>query len=631
MPPAANAIDRLIGFFSPSRGLARYFDRRRLDRAYEAASPRDTWRPRRAGASANADHLADAATVRAKARALVQNVPYIRAGLDALVSATIGTGIMPRATGPQAKAVNALLKEWGAVCDADGRLDYYGIQAAAYRAMEQDGEVLLRLRPRRPTDNLPVPLQLQLLEIDWLDSTRVQAVGSNQVVNGIEYDALGSVAAYWLWDQHPGDVNLLRGMRTQSRRIDAANIIHLYTSERPGQGRGFSRLAPVIARTRDLQLYEDAELARKNLETRLAVLYSGDAKSIANPAADGESVDTAAAANGDLGPLPSGGLMQLPTGSSISVVTPQPAEGYVEYLRYNLHLIAAGMGITYEMLTGDVKEANFSSARVRLIDFRRGVTQMQWLTLKPRLLDRIHRAFIDAAVLGGRLPRADYAIDFSPPKFDYVNPAQDVQSDIAEISAGLSSLSEKLRQRGYNPQDVFDEIKQDFAELKRLDILDVLLFKEKGKLPGDAQAQGSAQATQRTLDALAAVLVRMDTRIASIEQRSTVVNVPERSVTVEAAQQHITVEPAQNHVTVLPAPVNNDVRVAGAIVNVPAAQPPAVHVTTQAAPAEVRIVNEVTPATVALTLPKRRTVTDIDRDAKGRMQRTVQVETDIKD
>ena len=40
----------------------------------------------------------------------------------------------------------------------------------AYRAMEQDGEVLIRLRARRLEDGLPVPLQIQVLEIDWLDS-----------------------------------------------------------------------------------------------------------------------------------------------------------------------------------------------------------------------------------------------------------------------------------------------------------------------------------------------------------------------------------------------------------------------------------------------------------------------------
>ena len=50
-----NIIDRIIGYVNPHAGIARHFARRQLQRAYEAASPRDTWRPRRAGASANAD------------------------------------------------------------------------------------------------------------------------------------------------------------------------------------------------------------------------------------------------------------------------------------------------------------------------------------------------------------------------------------------------------------------------------------------------------------------------------------------------------------------------------------------------------------------------------------------------
>ena len=79
---ATNPVDRFIGWLNPHAGLARHFARQRLQRAYEAASPRDTWKPRRSGASANADHQADASILRSKARALVQNVPYMRAGLD---------------------------------------------------------------------------------------------------------------------------------------------------------------------------------------------------------------------------------------------------------------------------------------------------------------------------------------------------------------------------------------------------------------------------------------------------------------------------------------------------------------------------------------------------------------------
>jgi hypothetical protein len=58
--------------------------------------------------------------------------------------------------------------------------------------------------------------------------------------------------------------------------VPATSIIHYFTKERPGQGRGFPRIAPVISRVRDLSLYEDAEINRKNQESRLSVLASGD-------------------------------------------------------------------------------------------------------------------------------------------------------------------------------------------------------------------------------------------------------------------------------------------------------------------------------------------------------------------
>ncbi|MFC5548188.1 phage portal protein [Massilia aerilata] len=491
-----NLLDRIVGWVSPQAGISRHFARKRLERAYEAASPRDPWRPRRAGASANADHQADARTLRNKARALVQNVPYCTAALTGLVSATVGTGIVPRATGAEEAKLNALFLQWSKVCDADGRYDYYGLQKAAETALEQDGEVLVRLRPRRPTDGLPVPLQLQLLEIDWLDSDRMGTYGGNQIVNGIEYDVLGAVAAYYLWDQHPGDTALIRGRKAQSSRVSAKNIIHLFSPDRPGQGRGFTRFAPVIARVRDLQLYEDAELARKNLETRLSVLASGDTSSMENPAALGDGGASQSQGVRDLGELGGGNIFGMPGGMNFTVVEPKAAPGYVDYVKYQLHLIAAGLGVPYEMLTGDMAEVNFSSARVRLLDFRRAIQQHQWLVLIPKLLVPIHEAFVEAAYLAGKVRTRDAAVEFSPPKWDYVNPEQDVKADLAEIGAGLSTISEKLRQRGYDPDVVFDEWKSDYDKLKSLGILETMLFMQRGNLP-TASANDSASGAQK--------------------------------------------------------------------------------------------------------------------------------------
>lgn len=487
--PTPNIIDRIIGLIAPDAGLRRVRARELLQRAYEGASPKDGWRPRRAGASANADHMADGTALRTRARALVQNSPYIARGLESLVANTVGTGITPRSLAPNAGQIDKLWSAWAKVADADGRLDLYGLQAAAYRAMEQDGEVLVRLRARRAEDGLPVPLQIQVLEIDWLDSSKTGTNGPNTIINGVEYDPIGKIVAYWLWDQHPGEILPGRRGRSSSYPVPSERIIHLYAPQRPGQGRGFTRLAPIIARVRDLTLYEDAELQRKNLETRLSVLASGDVSTMS--LTESESQDLVRQ-TGELGTLASGGITQVPTGVNLTVVEPKAAGGYVEYVKFNLHLIAAGMGVTYEMLTGDVREVNFSSARVALLEFRRNAEQMQWLTLIPRLCDPIWQAFIESAVLAGKIPRPDTSVDWSTPRWDYVNPEQDVKADLAEISGGLSSISEKLRRRGYKPDLVFSEIKQDLDRLRADGTLDTLLMLQARQAP---QASNPAPAS----------------------------------------------------------------------------------------------------------------------------------------
>lgn len=486
------AVDSLVSLYDPNRGLTRQRSRKLLARAYEGASTKDGWKTKRSGASANTDHMADATTLRARSRSLTQNVPYIAQGLRSLVASVVGTGITPRWTGTEAQIYETLWKQWAPVCDADGRHDIYGMQAAAYRAMQQDGEVLIRLRQRRPNDGLPVPLQLQLLEIDWLDSSRTETRGPSQVINGIQYDALGRVEGYWLYDQHPGEIATYARGRTDSHFVPASSIIHLYTAERPGQGRGFPRIAPVIARVRDLQLYEDAELQRKNLETRLSVLASGNVSDLANPNALGEPVDETAAKGGDLGPLSSGGITQVPAGLQLTMVEPKVAVGYVEYLKFNLHLVAAGFGVTYEMMTGDVSDTNFSSARVNRLNFQKEAEVEQWVVFIPKFCDRVCRAFADAAELVGKVKRADYNVEHSTPKWDYVNPEQDVKADLAEIAGGLSTFSEKLRKRGYKPDLIFQELRSDIDKLKEGGVLDVMLMLLKGRSMEDGQQQPAA-------------------------------------------------------------------------------------------------------------------------------------------
>lgn len=490
------ASDRLVGAINPANGLRRHVARGLLTRAYEGASLKDGWRPKRAGASPNTDHAADAGTLRVRARSLEQNVPYISRGMRSHSANIVGTGIVPHWLGNDADAHDALWREWAAQADAAGRLDVYGIMDLVHRTSQRDGEALLRLRTRRPGDGLRVPLQLQVLEIDWLDGSRTGIIEGMAVVNGIAYDTLGRVAGYYLFDQHPGEATSLR-RRASSRLVPARQIIHYFETERPGQGRGFTRLAPVIARTRDFMLYEDAELHRKNLETRLSVLAVGDVEAMGGTPALGGAPGASGADSQarSLGELPSGAIMQMPAGTtSTSVVSPTAAPGYTDYAKLQLHLIAAGAGWTYEMMTGDVREVNFSSARIRLLDYRREAEREQWLHFIPGCVRPIVRAFVEHAELAGRLRRPSMDVRYATPRWEYVNPKDDVASDNAEIAGGLSSISAKIRARGEEPAEVFGELERDVATLKKSGVLDVMLMLQKGRAMADGGAPNSVKA-----------------------------------------------------------------------------------------------------------------------------------------
>lgn len=465
-PATPTWLDRAIGWISPRQGVRRMVGREMLTRAYEGASRADGWRPRRGGASARADYLADARELRNRARALVSNVPYIAQAINVMVSCTVGAGIMPRWVGDVGGVTAARWKAWVPHADYDGLLDFYGLQGKAWGTLKVDGEVLGRLRERRIGPTV-VPLQIQLLEIDWLDTERNELRGANEVIAGIEYGPRGDRLAYWLFDRHPGDVGLRATLR-ESQRVPADEIIHLFNPARPGQQAGISALAPVIPTVRDLQVYEDAEQARKNLEARMGVIGEWDEgllQDVKLPEAD-PSRASSGPATLDLGELAGGGMVGLPPGLRNPVfVQPTVAPGYVDYVKHKQKNIASGLGVPYEFMTGDLSEVNFSSSRVRTNQYKRDVEREQWTLLVPMFCSRVSTRWLSLMELSGQAAPAGVAPDWTTPKWASVNPVQDVAADLSEIKGGLSSISEKIRQRGYDPELVFSELKADLQRL----------------------------------------------------------------------------------------------------------------------------------------------------------------------
>jgi lambda family phage portal protein len=454
-----NFVDRVIAAVAPSAALRRVRARAALDvleRGYEgAARGRRTQGWLTHPTSANAEAGKALTLLRDRARDLVRNNPYAERAGVVWVGNVVGGGIVPRAD----EAHVDLFKQWSEECDADGRCDFFGLQALVARTEWEAGECLVRFRPRRMADGLPVPLQLQVLEPDHLDTAKTgDTKAGGVVIQGVEFDGLGRRVAYWLFPTHPGDAIPFARRSFTSKRVPAAAVLHIYRLRRPGQVRGVSQLASSLLRLRDLDEYEDAELLRKKIEACFAAFVTQGEEPSVNPVVDatrrkdGQLVET----------LEPGIIKYLKMGQDVKFGQPSSSAGYAEHIRMQLHAVAAGIGVTYQQLTGDLSQANYSSMRGGLLEFRRPLGQFQRQVMIHQFCRPVWGRVQGAAFLAGAI-RTEVTAEWIPPRHEAVDPLKDAMADTMLVRAGFETLFDEIARHGGDPVRRISEM-QEIAE-----------------------------------------------------------------------------------------------------------------------------------------------------------------------
>ncbi|AOZ05958.1 phage portal protein [Cupriavidus malaysiensis] len=464
-------MDRLIGHFAPARGLRRMAARAHYDRAREIArgfdgaslrGPRGAGR-QPGGGSGNAELVPALARLRNRSRDLVRNNGYIKRALNVLVQNAISsTGIVPKYENP---AHGALWSRWARQCDAGEQLNLAGIQAQLARAAWESGEVLLRFEYCPPEAGLEVPLQLRVLEADHLDTSRTGPVDGGFCIAGVQFNLKGKRTGYWLFDHHPGEVEAVPRSWV-SRFVPAADIIHLYrVIDRPGTVRGLPHFAVSIWRARDLGEYQEAELVRKKIEACFAAFVWMEGDGFQGVGAGGITPVPGGGAGRQpprLEGMQPGSINYLRAGERVEFASPAASEGYEEHVRVDLRAIAAGSDITYEQLTGDYSQVNFTSGRMGKIEFRAMVEQFQWLEFIPMVMERIAERFALAAYLAGKLPRPGLRPDdWTAPRIPLLDPYREAQGYAVMVEQGFMSRHEVVRELGYIPLQVDEEIETD--------------------------------------------------------------------------------------------------------------------------------------------------------------------------
>lgn len=388
--------------------------------------------------------LAARAPARQRAAAMHVNAPYGARAIEAWVSALAGKGWQARSQHPEVS-----VRVW--LGDAFEGL-VLPVLPTLVRALVRDGEALARL-----TINADGDLRLRLLPAEQLDASLTQDLsGGRRIVSGVEFDADDQIVAYHVLPEAPG----LSGGYAPPHRLPARDVLHIFDPLFPGQVRGLSWLAPVMLRMRDRDEASDAML----MQLKVSSLMTGFIRDTEGGTAGfGEGAD--GAINVSLEP---GAMRVLPPGADVTFSTPgQGLAQAMEFMRAQDREIAAGLGLTFEMLTGDLGEANYSSARVGLLEFRRRAEMLQKLLIEGQFLRPLWRRWIEAQALAGTIPAdqiADYLlVRFVAPGWQWVDPKNEVEAEVAAINAGLKSREEVVAGRGRDIDDLDAERARDTA------------------------------------------------------------------------------------------------------------------------------------------------------------------------
>jgi lambda family phage portal protein len=433
--------------------------RRPRERDYDGASKGRRFSGWITGNDKPTDDARQLAILRRRARHMARNNPHAAQALEAIVSNTVGIGIQAQITG--AKRAQVLWKRWAHTteCDADGVHDLFGLQALVMRAVAESGEVFVRARRRKVSEGFSVPLQLQVLEAEFLDVSKHGKRGGNDIVGGIEYDARGRRVAYYFHTEHPSSQLVSASQRTV--RVDAANVAHVYRRTRPGQARGASWLAPVLTRLKNLDLFEDATIDKQKIAACVAAFVTDDGEGATvprppdDPAGDELTEDELAERLEYLEP---GVIEYLPPGKTITFSNPPSSTDYAEFVAANLRAIAAGLGMPYEVLSNDLRKTSFSSARIGWLEFDRRIQSWRRQIIIPMFCTRVFNWW--ALAVGLQYGLQNLSVEWTSPHREMLNPREEVTAMLKRVRGGLLPMPEALRQSGQDPDAVVAAIRE---------------------------------------------------------------------------------------------------------------------------------------------------------------------------
>lgn len=416
-------------------------------------------------------------TLAARSRAFVRNNPKAKKAISIIANKTIGRGIRPAFTfltgtekskTSKTKKVKVAWNDWAdnVNCDLEGNLNLYGLQRLVMRSVAESGECLV-LKYFKKDSNGEMILKLRVLESDLIDTTQTSASIINKDGDydycGIRFSSDGIPQGVYIRNFSPDYMSW-----TESKYVSYQDCHLVYLKERPTQFRGVPFGSSSFIRMKDLDDFEDAQLIRQKIAACFTAFVTtpepkGLDIDITNCSTDPSNVSYLSER------VTPGMIETLNAGEDVKFGNPPDVDGYDGYVREHTRAIASGFGVSYEALSGDYSQVNFSSGRLSRID--ESISYIAWQNdIMAPLMCKIFSWFDEWQVLKGLYTFGAVRCEWTFPAPEMVDPVRETNALLAKLGAGLLTYSEALRQLGYDPDDTMQELKEDMDKIDSLNL-----------------------------------------------------------------------------------------------------------------------------------------------------------------
>lgn len=403
--------------------------------------------------------------------------------LKSQVVGPVGMTMQARATGFDGKpdklandANELAFKEWckDQNCSMSGTIDWVEWQELFITTIAQDGEIFIR--KVKGSGAGPKKFALTIIDPNLIDPSLNEDLGGGRKIRlGIELNGWGRPLAYYCRAEESVIDGFTSKQGRNFERVPASQVIHQFIKEGPNQTRGIPWMCAAMLRMQMLGGFEEAALVNARVgAAKVGVITTQTGEDFTGDDVDLSTGDQIMSAD-------PGGVVNLAQGQSIQAWDPAYPNGEFEvFTKSILRSISAGLGVDYAALTGDLSDTNYSSMRYGLIESRDFFKTLHgWMIRKfctPVFEEWLAIALGTGAitVMGHPLPLSKFekfkVITWQPRGFAWVDPLKDLTANKLAIDECIASRSEVIRDRGRDPEDVWQEIARDNERLAELGI-----------------------------------------------------------------------------------------------------------------------------------------------------------------